>query len=91
MAYIGPGADSEETILVLTLQVEQFFDQSSFQMIATLSASNTQMNYTLAGLLASPVWLGGPALREFSKFLHFNRCIMSCLAYLCGSMSLVVI
>ena len=64
VAYIGPGGDSVETILVLTMQVDYFFVQSSFDMVLTIS---TQMNYTLAGLLASPLWVGGPALRHFRK------------------------
>ena len=65
MAYIGPSGDSVETILVLTMQVEYYFDQSSFDMVSTIIS--TQMNYTLAGWLASPLWVGGPALRHFGK------------------------
>ena len=65
VAYIGPGADSEETILVLTLQVDEFFSRDSFQRLEM--ASSAGGNFTLAGLLVSPVWSGGPALRAYSK------------------------
>ena len=65
MAYIGPGVGPEETILVLTLQVDEFFSRDSYQRLET--ASSAAGNFTLAGLLASPVWSGGPALRAYSK------------------------
>lgn len=68
MAYIGPGVHvgSEETILVLTLQVEEFFSRDSFQRLETASSMG---NFTLAGLQTVPVWSGGPALRAYSKHL----------------------
>ena len=64
VAYIGPGGDSAETLLVLTLQVDNFFSRSSFQELETTGSAE---NFTLASLLASPVWSGGPALRAYSK------------------------
>ena len=66
MAYIGPGNSSEETILVLTLQVEEFFSRDSFQRLETASSTGS---FTLAGLQTNPVWSGGPALRAYSKHL----------------------
>ena len=69
MAYTEPGGGPEETILVLTLQVDQFFDPNIFQMLFT---SSTQMNCTLAGLLAFPVWMGGPALKKVRKCCNFS-------------------
>ena len=64
MAYIGPGGDFAETLLVLMLQVDEFFSRSSFQELETTASAE---NFTLASLLASPVWSGGPALRAYSK------------------------
>ena len=64
VAYIGPGGDSAETLLVLMLQVDDFFSRSSFQELETTGSAE---NFTLASLLASPVWSGGPALRAYSK------------------------
>ena len=67
MAYTGPGGGSEETILVLTLQVDDFFSRNSFVELKGVSSAG---NFTLAGLLATPVWSGGPALRAFSEQLN---------------------
>ena len=64
VAYVGAGGDSEETILVLTLQVDDFFSRNSFVELRRVSSAE---NFTLAGLLATPVWSGGPALRAYSK------------------------
>ena len=66
VAYIGPGNSSEETIVVLTLQVEEFFAGDSFQRLETASSMG---NFVLAGLQTNPVWSGGPALRAYSKHL----------------------
>ena len=66
VAYIGPGNSSEETIVVLTLQVEESFSGDSFQRLETASSMG---NFVLAGLQTNPVWSGGPVLRAGSKHL----------------------
>ena len=66
VAYIGPGNSSEETIVVLTLQVEESFSGDSLQRLETASSMG---NFVLAGLQTNPVWSGGPVLRAGSKHL----------------------
>ena len=100
VAYIEPGRDPGETILVLTLEVDDFFSRNSFLELERVSSAG---NFTLAGLLATPVWYGGPALRAYSKqlnntihvcaletmyyvyrYIHTNTCKSSLYRYSCA-------